>query len=245
MSQFEIPPAQTQFNNDAAAETWYEVVNTGGYLKDGVEMDVSVNAAALGFLPMFAVKTDKVFLDGSGLSSIMPSPGNASKASNNTFFAAAFSTLGDELPIDPTRLDDLALLRGFNNAGDNLVPGGSAGNGYFEVDEDATYRFTVNAQFTPDSGILTGSAIGLSMVVRQNNGTGTPICPVGHVEMTHADTTRRANRASFSAELALKQGDRVFLAVTWIYSNLQITINKILWTCAKLTSTAPPTLVPN
>jgi hypothetical protein len=247
MSQFEIPSAQTQYDTDARTETWYEIVNTGGYLRNGIELSASVNAdSVLGFQPLFAVKSETVWPNqGTAANTIAP-PGRASKNSYYAFPVSQLSTEPDGGDSDANWR--LGLVRGFSNAGDDLVtrPAGDGAAGYI-ADETAVYRFSLSGWFdvAPASDVAS-SAYGLYLVV-QRNGTGVSyVSPTGVVELANTpDAGIYSNRASFTTEVALEQGDVVVPFVAWIYAVTPLIVKKILFTGSKLTLEHPTGTVIN
>lgn len=241
MSQFEIPPAQTQFNNDAVAETWFEVINSGGYLKNGQPLDSDPNPMeTLGFEPLFSVGTINLLNMNAMPVTEIPAPGRGSRGVYLMYPITRLSLVKD---IPGGSNYNLGLERPFNNAGDSLLlaTDGTSAAGLI-APSTAVYRFTASLQcnFINNAVDLTGSAYALLMVVQRNGTTPSQyICPASAVELGSAQGMLFGNRASIATELALEQGDIVTLFVAWMYSETPLQIYKVLWTGSKLTLDSP------
>lgn len=241
MSLFEIPPAQTQYNNEAAAETWYEVINAGQYLKDGQEMNASVNAEdVLGFEPLFSVGTVQLLNENAQAVQQIPGPGRGSRGLYLAYPITKLSLVPD---IPGGFLYNLGLSRPFNNAGDGLLlaTDGTSAAGLI-APSTALYRFCVSFQgdFTSTIVDLTSSSFAVFLVVQRNGTTPAQyICPAGVVELAGSSGDLYSNRASMTTEVALEQGDVVTVFIGWMYSETPLLIKKVLWSAAKLTMNSP------
>lgn len=241
MSLFEIPPAQVQFNNEANAETWYEVINAGMYLKNGQEFSASVNAEdVLGYEPLFSVGTINVWNDNGQAVTEIPAPGRGSRG---MYLAYPITKLSLQPDIPGGFLYNLGLSRPFNNAGDSLrlASDGSTPAGLV-APSTALYRFCVSFQgdFVSTIVDLTSSSYAVFLVVQRNGTTPSQyIVPAGVVEFAGSSGDLYSNRASLTTEVALEQGDVVTVFVGWMYSDTPLLIKKVLWSASKLTLDSP------